>query len=452
MIYRALSSPGLCAPASGPFKVFHDGGECVGVTNGSYAFSPALAGVERDIEAENAIAVRSGYYVTVALLTPLSTSPFSVISPARMTDELDGAYAAQFAANSSQFGGSPPMIQLVLANEGSTEQAWQPVTSQLIAMKDSPAHLVTVIGMGVSVTQTEQGARLLGRAGIPMVASVLTADDLSWLRYPGLIGISPDNLQQVTALNTYLTAKNLLRNLLLVSDSDPSDDYTKNLSNDFSSVFRLSPGSSIGYGPPASEERGELKQIATQVCPNGPQPPPVILYAGREVLLPGFLRALRSNYACHNKQLTVVTASDAAALKDNVTAPVAGWGNLTVIYSDLVNPGEVTHPTNTIFKASKLRSTASLSGTWTISTFNAMAAAAQAISLAGDASNDVPKAGALWYYLRYLRGKDQVNGATGPFSIGYNTARPISPQVPIIVLAGGKPVSEASWQQAARLG
>jgi hypothetical protein len=429
-------SSGLCAPAEGSFKVFRDHGDCAGTTDGSYVFAPVLAGVEHKIAAENRRAVRSGDYVSVALFTPLTTRKGSDISLARIEGELDGAYAAQFNADST-VNAAGPRIQLLLASEGSFEQAWQPVVSQLTSQTARAAHLVAVTGMGLSLTETVRSAWALHRAGLPMVGSVFTADSLDWAHIPGLIHVMPNNAQQTSALHAYLTARHLLGNLFLVTDTDPTDLYTENLGADFSAAF----GSSLPdaqYGPPADQMPGELSAIAALVCPvKRTAQPPVVLYAGREVLLPGFLSSLRGNADCQGKQLTVVAGSDAAALSRSVTAPASGLGGLTVIYSDLTNPSLVNQATRQIFTASGL-GPGSLSGTWTIATYDAMAAVAKAISLDATHGQGRPVPGSISYYLRFLHGRDQVAGATGP--LGISTAGdPVDPSVPVMRMSGGQP-------------
>jgi ABC-type branched-subunit amino acid transport system substrate-binding protein len=437
-IHKLVTRPAsLCAPAAESFKVFRYDGECVGTTSGGYVFAPALRGVEHDIAVENARAVASGHFVSVALLTPLTIGPGSLVSLARIQDELDGAYAAQYAANSSGLG---PPIQLLLANEGATEQAWRPVVGQLTSPAARAAHLVAVIGMGLSTTQTVDGARALHQAGLPMVGSVFTADSLDWAHINGLVHVMPDIAQQAAALHAYLAARHLLGHLFLVSDTDSSDLYSEGLGTDFSKDFRSS-GSQIPnaqYGPPQSQEAGLLSTIVTSVCPVKPTAaPPVVLFAGREVLLPAFLSSLRGTADCQDKQVTVVTESDAAALSPSVTAPVTGDGGLTVIYSDLVNPGLVTAVTKQVFRASRLRSAASLSGTWTIATYDAMAAAAKAIVLGATHDHGrLPTPSLLYYDLRLLHGRNQVSGATGLLGIS-EAGDPVDPQVPIMKLAGG---------------
>jgi hypothetical protein len=437
----------LCAAANGPFKVFRLRGECVGISNGSFAFSRHLARVAHDIAQENNRAVNSSDYVTVALLTPMTSS--GLISMQRIENEVDGAYAAQFAANSPRFEGSRPMIQLVLANEGSAEQAWHQVIGQLTAMAGA-VHLVAVIGMGISVTPTFRGAWQLHRAHIPMVGSVLTADSLDWQQIPGLVDVMPDNQQQVAALAGYLRSRRI-GNFFMAYDDAGSDLYTKNLKHDFNEAgLGAGLSSSMGFG--TQNEMADLDQIARQICPAGSQAAPLVLYAGREGPMRNFLSSLRTAADCQHKVLTVVTGSDAADLPADITAPEPGEGQLTVIYSNLVNPGQVTRQAKTIFRASALGTPASLGGTWTIATYNAMAAVTHAlINFEGSSGGGQPTPSAVWDFLRYLQGKYQVNGATGSFGIGSGTGRVISPVVPVMALANGhSPVPQPSPSPASR--
>jgi hypothetical protein len=438
-VHRLVAPPaGLCGPVVESFKVFRYDGECVGTTDGSYHFATDLDGVERDIKAENQRAVDSRDYVSVALLAPLTIGPNSLDSASRIQDELDGAYAAQYVANSGLNGtGGRPAIQLLLASEGATEQAWQPVVGQLTGPAAKAAHLVAVIGMGLSQTQTIDGARALHRAGLPMVGSVFTADSLDWAHIPGLIHVMPNISQQAARLHTYLAARHLLGNLFLVSDTDGHDLYSEGLSTDFSKDFSSGgvPLTDAQYGPPQSQEAVLLSTIASSVCPVKPTAtPPVVLFAGREVVLRSFLESLRTAPNCQDKHIIVVTESDAAALPPSATAPVSGEGDLTVIYSDLVNPDLVNGKTQQYFRDSGLHSTASLSGSWTIATYDAMAAAARAIVLtAGHDHGRLPTPGLLYFVLRLLHGRNQVSGATGLLGIS-EAGDPVNPQVPIMTM------------------
>lgn len=83
-------------PGSGLYRV---GGECVGVTDGSYVFDPAFAEVQKKIADENAWVRAQPSYVTVALLNPLTATATSVLTTEEILNQLEGAYTAQHRVN-----------------------------------------------------------------------------------------------------------------------------------------------------------------------------------------------------------------------------------------------------------------------------------------------------------------------------------------------------------------
>lgn len=416
---HAADRPARCASPAGSLRVEPAGGECVGVTDGSFIFSPALAGVERDIARQNAAVVRGGHYVTVALLSPMTAGSGDGVVPAsRVLGELDGAYAAQRCADSG-CQGVQPRIQLLLANEGSQEQAWRQVTGQLAALRGGPSHLVAVIGLGVSTQQTIDGIRQLSRAHIPMVAATLTGDIFDGRKFPGLARVTPDVHDQVIALHRYLAgARGPSRRPFLVVDSDPEDIYATSLRADFGRVF----------GPFSGEEpferlanpANEFRLMWPNICPASGSPP-LVLYAGREVTLGTFITQLERAPSCDGEQLTIVTGADASTLDPRVTAVRSGLVNparVTVIFAESADPARVQAPVQADFERSPLGSTASLSDTWTIGAYDAMAAAANDIAISTGASGRLPTLDEMRSDLLLMNGKEAVNGASGPFSIG----------------------------------
>ncbi len=95
------------------------GRECVGVTDGSVSFDPALDQVSARVKAENARVARSGDpYATIALMIPMDfAAPTSAVDRKHALWEVQGAYFAQYRAN-HQDNRLAPAIRLVLANPG----------------------------------------------------------------------------------------------------------------------------------------------------------------------------------------------------------------------------------------------------------------------------------------------------------------------------------------------
>lgn len=309
------------------YKVFHTcgwlgsgvyrvDGECVGVTDGSYLFDPAFEQVQKKIADENTWVRMQRSYVTVALLNPLTPTPTSVLSTQEILEQLEGAYTAQYQANHTPMvGDSGPPIQLVLANEGSTEDQWQPVVEQLVEMasqKDNP--LVAVTGLGVSIAQTMQGAQELSRHDIPMVGAIIAADGFDHNHIPGFIRVSPTTQDYAKSLRDYLDSHDDLRSAILVSDSNSdsnSDIFTRTLRDAFrrnmADLIEFPDQTFTGGGFPTNASPGVFATITPNICAAAAQGLKVILYAGRRGDLDGFLAALE-NRVCQNTPLTIMTA------------------------------------------------------------------------------------------------------------------------------------------------
>ncbi len=268
------------------YKVFHTcgwlgsgvyrvDGECVGVTDGSYLFDPAFAQVQKKISDENVWVRRQRSYVTVALLNPLTATPTSVLSTEEILEQLEGAYTAQYQANhTSAVGDSGPPIQLVLANEGSTEDQGQPVVEQLVEMagqEDNP--LVAVAGLGVSIAQTRQGAQELSHHDIPMVGAIIAADGFDHNQIPGFIRVSPTTQDYAKSLRSYLDSRNDLRSAILVSDSNSdsnSDIFTRTLRDAFrqnmADLIEFPDQIFTGGGFPTNASPGVFATITPNIC------------------------------------------------------------------------------------------------------------------------------------------------------------------------------------------
>lgn len=431
------AGPALCANSQPPFQVINDHGECVGVTDGSFAFDPGDHGMtqaEHDIAAEDARVVR-GTYVTVALLTPLTFSPQSVVSLTRIRNEVEGAFVAQHTANDVL--DVSPKIRLVLANEGSLEQAAPQVVAQLKTLTGKD-RLVAVIGMGISVNATAIAARSLSAAGIPMVGSVITGDNLDWTHVTGLARVAVSSDEEVVRLASYLSGHGGLGTAFLVSDTDRSDLYTSGLRRDFETAFGRHVSGEEPYGP-GPEIGNEFTLIADDVC-GIPGAPPSVVYAGREAVLPTLIQQLQGAPSCNGRNITILTGSDAEGLDPRAVAAQSGRSaqpnpaKVTVIYSGLDNPADITAQFRTLFTASF--GSTGIDDPWMIETYNAMSAAARAVALATGSSSTPPLPLAVLDAIPLLNRQHMVQGATGPFGIGAD-GNLMNPDIPVFRVAGG---------------
>ncbi|HEY3870880.1 MAG TPA: hypothetical protein VGM10_21155 [Actinocrinis sp.] len=434
--------------------VVKDGAECVGVTDGSYVFDPALTAVEGDILGENrAVAQETRDYVTLALFMPLTYSSGSDVSMARIRAELEGAYAAQSSLNGQGFR---PAIRLLLANEGSTEQAWSSVAGELA---DEPAsdNLVAVVGMGVSTLPTVQAARQFAGLGdpLPMIGTVITADGLdrtgpsaalvgTALAGPikGLVRVVPGVDQEVEDLLAYLRQQQgLLTSVLLVKDTNQADLYTESLGQDFQSRFATYHERSDQYdGSPGSQVlANEFTTIADAVClSDAGGAPPTVLYAGREELLPTFIDQLRGLTLCHGSTITVVTGSDADALPLSSTEANPTGPQINVVYADIVDATQLSPAYTSAFRSIKGVVLADLDDAWAAETYDGVAAAELAVrDTAGASSTVIPNRGAVMAELYDLNTPgNEISGATGEIQIQPNGDESCE-GVPIVTDSGG---------------
>lgn len=430
-----------------------DPGECVGVTDGSTAFTPALASVEQRIAAENEHVLQAGKFVSVALLAPLTYSATSDATEARIKAELEAAYVAQHFLNQQSFR---PQIRLLLANEGSEEQAAQQVAGQL-QQKVSTDHLVAVVGVGLSTAPTLQAARMLatGPNPIPMIGTVDTADSLNNTTVPGLARVEPSVKDQVSLLHQYLansgtSAVGPLGPAMLVYDTNPRDLYTAALGSDFRDNFthRIGSGEPYDGNPRSVAVANEFKIIAGEVCAQGTGNSHAILYAGRESLFPQFIGRLRQISACGSANLitsvkfTVITGSDAESLPPSLTKPNIDGPQISVVYANLADSNLLSPEYTQAFTNTFGGDSADMKATWGIMTYDGVAAAEQAaVAAAGTSSSTLPAPSDVKSALFEFNEKsNSLTGATGPFLI-QDTGDESCQQIPVIVDQGGKSVT-----------
>ena len=413
-------------------------GECVGVTDGSYVFAPPLAAIEKTIKNQDANAQKTGDYVSIALLTPLTSAPGSDVTLSRIQQQMEGAATAQAYLNRQNF---KPAIRLLLANEGSQQQAWPQVVRQL---QDSPAdqNLVAVVGVGLSTTDTVQAVRQLasGTIPLPMIGSIDTGDGLNTSgpqpplvppalsgRISGLVRVEPSVANEVKLLAQYYLAnlpepssnsvppKAILSpNAVLVYDNDPSDLYTGSLSLDFSQQLGAHIIDKKQFAP-GPDEPGEFAAIANDVCPPGATSTPMVLYAGRESAFPDFINKLSTYTNCPSHgTITVLTGADAESLNPAQTGLSPGRPAIDVVYPNIADSRQLESWYRQAFEGS----TADASASWAIMTFDAVAAAEQAARQASQGSSTPPTPSAVTSLLYdFNKLTDPVRGATGPFVI-----------------------------------
>ena len=419
------------------------------LTDGSYVFpnpgnppadTMALALVEKAIAAENASvrADRSLPWVTVALLNPFTATKASDVSLARIVDQLRGAYLAQEQVNAQGVLG----VQLLLVNEGTSAEAGAGQAVRQIKAVQGPDRILAVAGVGISSAQTEAAASALSADGMPMFGAIATADEFNWNHFPGFVQVTPNVTAQARVLATALPTP---RNAVLVYDTDSSDLYTSDLKSDFLSEYRsiLSLQQEQQPFTPDSPLTGrEFGAIASQVCYTLRQPP-VVFYAGRAAVLQSLVGEFQGAPNCSGKDIKIITAGDADALKPDITqsAPGDAGGQVSIEYTDIENVGQETPAFTAAYKqdlASVDPQEAGITDPWTVATYDAMMAASTSIERAYSAPAALPTRPDVLQIAIRLNGEFAPASATAPgtLQIG-DVGRLITGNIPIFLDSHG---------------
>ncbi|RKN10555.1 ABC transporter substrate-binding protein [Streptomyces radicis] len=324
------------------------GGECLGVTDGSFAFVPSgeadlaeeFREVQRLIKEENDRVVEQGdASVKVGLLATLTPDDTGPQAPRRVLHALEGAYTAQMRANQTrQLGDPAPQIQLHLANAGSRHEQWGPAVDGLVSMADDSAPLVAVVGLSISTEDSRAAAQRLADHGIPVISSSASADGLNSETVPGLVRVTASNTDFVTALRQYVRGREGLDEAILVYDRNAPDLHVATLTE----AFRELMADELGANPDqpfqgttvAPDTPAALFDAAVlNVCHTEAD---MVLFAGRTGDLHAFTESLH-NRACRDEPIAVLFVE---------TGPVVDAGqeqrlaenNITVVQASAMDP------------------------------------------------------------------------------------------------------------------
>ncbi|MFJ8671310.1 hypothetical protein [Streptomyces sp. NPDC093589] len=290
VVLRIVSMAGTCGEG-----VSEADGECVGVTDGAYAFEN-MKGLSGKIRAENAAVDKSGKRtVSIAYIEAMAGGSADR-GPEATRQAVSGAYLAQRALNSER--STLPKIRLLLANTGRGDRHWGQVVDRLIALKDKE-HLVAVAGLGQSNDRTAAAAKRLRAAGLPLVGATVAADDLS-SGTSGFYRVSFPNQDQTAAAARYLKDQQRAHpgySVQVIRDDNEKDRYNTSLYKDFSAAARRTgldvDDELISFlsGDDAQETAGnELSLVADKVCGDG-RPPDAVYFAARGRELRRFIEA-----------------------------------------------------------------------------------------------------------------------------------------------------------------
>ncbi|QGV79191.1 hypothetical protein [Streptomyces ficellus] len=324
-------APGVARPAGSA--------ECVGVSGDGHDFGvPALRDVARAIDEEND-RLEPGQYATVALLLPLTSTSPSMRT--KILHEVQGAFAQQYEAN-NRSNNQVPRIRLVLANTGDGNAHWRPTVDALKGMTGAPHHLRAVSGIATSSAPVRQAVTELTGAGVAVVGTTITADDLTngpgRKPFPGLARVSPTNSDEADALAHFGRVD--AAKAILVHDARDGDHYTDTLKGAFSKLLAKSPYQpQLFTSPKNPNDEGTtantFQQIAHLLCTTRAD---TVYFAGRHTQLRQFINALGAR-GCTHRAFTVLTGDEGSYLgaDPELDRDALGAG-LTVRYAALAHP------------------------------------------------------------------------------------------------------------------
>ncbi|MEV6525475.1 ABC transporter substrate-binding protein [Longispora sp. NPDC051575] len=336
---------GLAGPVGG-VDVLTVGRECVGVSDGSYPFvndldlskAPAsstlgvrraeidrLRTVQTTIGARNAEIVGSGRaYVTIVHMTAISVSSPSGALLKGAREELEGVAVAQRELVES---GTP--IRVLIANAG-YRMGHAPRVADLVVALTARRGVVAVTGMGQSLAPTKVAMGRLQAAGLPMVGSVTSDDELPTL-YPLYHQVGPANRREATVAAAFAKVKLQATTIRVYASGDPADTYSDNLARDAEEEFAKA-GLTVelpGQGRYRTEAAPTLPlptaaQRGIDACGSDSLP----FFAGREAELSEFLSGL--SQSCPSKRVRILAGDDATRFV--LDGKLAGFPNVELRY------------------------------------------------------------------------------------------------------------------------
>ncbi|REE96363.1 ABC transporter substrate-binding protein [Thermomonospora umbrina] len=292
-----------------PHVVWHaDNGECVGVTDGSYAFNGRLRQAEHRIRDLNRAVEASGKpYVTIVYIGALSTEP-SVDQ--RQADLLAGVHGELVGLSIAQEhhyeANGRPLLKVLVANAGSRFRYATEVAERIRRMAVEDRTIVGVVGFGDSKRETGNAINLLSQAALPMVGTTSTYDHLAQRggRFsPYYFRLAPPNRRLAAhaahwAKSGRLSADGRPATTAAVFYDGSSDDtYSTNLAEDFRDEFGRAKVTMLGYRDPS-----EIPAMVLQACR---APADVFYYAGRSDEFRSFVNQL-STTSCGDGQRIVL--------------------------------------------------------------------------------------------------------------------------------------------------
>ncbi|MGA5561185.1 hypothetical protein ACPCUV_08400 [Streptomyces platensis] len=305
-------------------------GECIGVARNGFTFhspDPLLNKTLRTIYAQNTRAEEAHraaperpFVTLVHLSALLSVSGKSTGQLAYGREALQGAASAQSRQLRST-GAAEPILRIFPANAGSGMRFGTRVVEILEGLQQQDPSLVGVTGLDQSREATNRTIRKLTAVGLPMVATTLSADSLV-RQSPMYFQVSPQNTREAAVAAAYADhvvdhgRKKPARQVRIISSADPSDTYSRTLSDDVAQRFRargftVEKTTFTPPPPPGADPSSDAPGPGT-VGQRSCSYPGVVFFAGRSEDFESLLGGI--NESCNSDPPTLLGGDDVARL------------------------------------------------------------------------------------------------------------------------------------------
>ena len=331
--------------------------DCVGLNledTASFGGDEVVSDLQKKV-AENNATVTGPDFMTVVLLDNMTPDPrTSNIVKANVQHSVEGALTAARRVNERFIANhEAPKVRLHLANYGDNAEDALGAVEQINAERDRQ-RIVAVVGLGQSLDGTQQAASLLSDAGIAVISTMASADNMNQ-RFPpgqgsidGFFRITPTNADAARAAVNFVSQKSY-EDVLLIQDTNPGDIYSGTLGTEFRKAYNEKFGrdlSGIERFEANDESHGSgrgdymkamLADAHDRLCRDTPD---LVYFAGRGVDLWTFLHTLSEDDPCPGmSKLDVLTSDDASNIVNQALPPFPNL-DVRVFYTSVATRGQ----------------------------------------------------------------------------------------------------------------
>ncbi|WP_239154437.1 hypothetical protein [Amycolatopsis sp. FDAARGOS 1241] len=222
------------------------GTECVGVSDGAVTVFQPVDDTIRQVAAvianqnRRAAELHAAHperpYVTLVDLEALTSANGTADGLTAERESLEGVAVAQLRQLTAT-ATAEPIVRVLVANGGLGMLHGAEVARQLSRMAEQDRSIVGVVGLDMSSRPTMDTIRALGDAGLPVVASTLSADGLAD-QNPVYFQVAPQNRREAAVAAAFVAQRPGPRTLRVYYSDDDSDTYSTNLRDDLLKSFR----------------------------------------------------------------------------------------------------------------------------------------------------------------------------------------------------------------------